>query len=175
MGLEDLTNFDDDEGNNSSSSSGKKRKYVQPDVDDMEEFFLNRPEEWDIAHDVNAGELVVETEDFAPSVDHIILRCFTTVSKKSKKARSKGSDAIRLVVWDKDVDRPIGGREKTLRIKTWRKNLGDKIDDLMNRQDEVITRCPNCNSTMVRRESEYGEFFGCRRYPQCKGTRNIDD
>jgi ssDNA-binding Zn-finger/Zn-ribbon topoisomerase 1 len=38
--------------------------------------------------------------------------------------------------------------------------------------------CPRCNSTMVRRVARRGRnaggsFWGCSRYPSCKGTRNI--
>lgn len=33
------------------------------------------------------------------------------------------------------------------------------------------TNCPKCGSRMVRRSSRYGSFYGCSRYPYCKGTR----
>lgn len=32
-------------------------------------------------------------------------------------------------------------------------------------------RCPVCGSVMVIREGRYGIFYGCSRYPNCKGTR----
>lgn len=32
--------------------------------------------------------------------------------------------------------------------------------------------CPNCSSPMRRRSGRYGKFWGCSRYPRCKGTRN---
>lgn len=40
------------------------------------------------------------------------------------------------------------------------------------------TRCPHCGSPMVRRVAKKGlnagnEFFGCRRFPSCRGTREI--
>ena len=31
--------------------------------------------------------------------------------------------------------------------------------------------CPNCGSAMVPRAGRLGKFFGCSRYPYCKGTR----
>ena len=31
--------------------------------------------------------------------------------------------------------------------------------------------CPKCGSKMVRRSGKYGSFYGCSRYPYCKGTR----
>ena len=38
--------------------------------------------------------------------------------------------------------------------------------------------CPRCGSTMIKRTARRGlnaggQFWGCRRYPRCKGTRNI--
>ncbi len=31
--------------------------------------------------------------------------------------------------------------------------------------------CPLCGSSMQRRSGRYGKFWGCSRYPSCKGTR----
>lgn len=32
--------------------------------------------------------------------------------------------------------------------------------------------CPKCGSAMRRRSGQYGQFWGCSRYPKCRGTRN---
>ncbi|MCC6464413.1 MAG: type I DNA topoisomerase [Planctomycetes bacterium] len=34
--------------------------------------------------------------------------------------------------------------------------------------------CPICNSEMVERYSRFGKFFGCGRFPECKGTIPLD-
>jgi ssDNA-binding Zn-finger/Zn-ribbon topoisomerase 1 len=39
-------------------------------------------------------------------------------------------------------------------------------------------RCPKCGATMVKRIAQSGfnrggEFWGCSRYPECKGTRSV--
>ena len=31
--------------------------------------------------------------------------------------------------------------------------------------------CPVCNSSMTRRIGKFGPFWGCSRFPRCKGTR----
>jgi restriction system protein len=31
--------------------------------------------------------------------------------------------------------------------------------------------CPRCSSAMVQRQSKHGQFWGCSRYPGCRGTR----
>lgn len=33
--------------------------------------------------------------------------------------------------------------------------------------------CPRCGSTMRQRSGRYGRFWGCSRYPGCRGTRRI--
>ncbi len=35
--------------------------------------------------------------------------------------------------------------------------------------------CPKCRTPMARREGKFGPFFACTRYPDCNGTRPIDD
>lgn len=32
--------------------------------------------------------------------------------------------------------------------------------------------CPLCNKPMISRSSQYGKFWGCSDYPNCKGTRD---
>lgn len=34
------------------------------------------------------------------------------------------------------------------------------------------TSCPKCGSSMRRRSGRYGQFWGCSRYPKCRGSRN---
>lgn len=32
--------------------------------------------------------------------------------------------------------------------------------------------CPTCNSEMIFRPGKFGDFWGCSKYPDCKGTRD---
>ncbi|HHQ49569.1 MAG TPA: type I DNA topoisomerase [Acidobacteria bacterium] len=34
--------------------------------------------------------------------------------------------------------------------------------------------CPKCGAPMVQRRSRRGPFWGCSKYPECKGTRSLD-
>ncbi len=36
-------------------------------------------------------------------------------------------------------------------------------------------RCRSCGGPMVKRKSARGPFYGCRRYPKCKGTQPLSD
>ena len=40
--------------------------------------------------------------------------------------------------------------------------------------DELTPECPKCATKMVQREGRRGDFWGCRMYPNCKGTRTWD-
>lgn len=101
--------------------------------------------------------------------DDLELRIFSTL--QGGRARSCGSDAIRCVLWHTDENAPVGGKKKTLRIETWRKNLSEKVKDLMlNWREYYNGRCPECGGVMQTREGEFGEFLGCSNYPRCQHT-----
>jgi ssDNA-binding Zn-finger/Zn-ribbon topoisomerase 1 len=40
------------------------------------------------------------------------------------------------------------------------------------RADEITsaTDCPLCSSQMILRRGKFGEFYGCRRFPDCRAT-----
>lgn len=35
--------------------------------------------------------------------------------------------------------------------------------------------CPKCRALMIERDGKFGRFFACTRYPDCRGTRPIED
>jgi DNA topoisomerase I len=35
-------------------------------------------------------------------------------------------------------------------------------------------KCPKCGSEMVLRKSYRGEFYGCSKFPNCRGTVNVE-
>lgn len=41
------------------------------------------------------------------------------------------------------------------------------------KREAAPTSCPKCGSRMVARHGRYGYFYGCARYPYCRGTRNM--
>ena len=44
---------------------------------------------------------------------------------------------------------------------------------LRDLQAGIAPSCSICSSKMMRRTGRYGSFWGCTRYPYCKGTKNI--
>lgn len=59
-----------------------------------------------------------------------------------------------------------------------RKFISAKRDHVQQVRHEVFERerkiesliCPKCNSNLVIRNGQYGQFYGCSNYPQCKYT-----
>ncbi|MFZ2727644.1 MAG: restriction endonuclease, partial [Methylococcaceae bacterium] len=39
--------------------------------------------------------------------------------------------------------------------------------------DYTTPTCPSCDTKMLKRNSEKGEFWGCRHYPKCKTILNV--
>ena len=47
------------------------------------------------------------------------------------------------------------------------------VKNIQNQKNNSIA-CPKCGSSMKRRESKNGNaFWGCSRFPECRGTKNI--
>lgn len=169
MALDDLS----PENGDNNGSSGGSRRYVQIQDHEFIQYLEDRSEGWYIAN-TPVRELVFQSDELKPGDDRIAARIFSTLDERTGKARKKGADAIRLVAWHLPTDRPIGGRRKTLRIETWRSNLGPKIDSLFDEFEEYSRVCENCGSWMVVREGRYGKFYGCTSYPDCDNTKQYD-
>ena len=158
------------------------KSYTQFDRDEFE-YVLNTIEFDDLdrepgdgfrkvaAVDTRADELVY---DLPLDHDDLSIRVFSSLDAKTGRARSKGADAIRTVVWSAEADAPVGGKKRTNRIETWPKNLRAKILALIDEYDEYDVACPECGAPMAHRDGKYGEFFGCTRYPKCDATLDGD-
>ena len=47
--------------------------------------------------------------------------------------------------------------------------------DINNMSEQVIPVCPQCGGEMAERKGAYGQFYGCKGYPQCKGTLQVGE
>lgn len=105
------------------------------------------------------------------------LRVYSSIGRDGR-ARRKGSDAIRveLYEWDPKRGKPvhIGHGRRVNRIGTWRKNLGKRISTV---SEMIGPDCPNCGSSMILRSGSNGKFWGCSKYHDtgCSGTRSYDN
>lgn len=176
MGLGDISDATDEEEQSSTSdNSGKKNKAVRISKDEFQLFLKDDcPGWWHEVDDPNSGEIVYQMGGVRIQHPSLVMRVYTTVSKTSLVSRPKGDDAIRLVLYDTENEQLFSGRKKTLRIKTWKKNLLEKINDMLDDWKTSVEECPKCGSVMMLRDGEYGEFYGCTAYPDCDATLQAD-
>ena len=40
--------------------------------------------------------------------------------------------------------------------------------------NEVVGKCPECGSNLIKRSGRYGEFIGCSGFPKCRFTQSIE-
>lgn len=109
--------------------------------------------------------------------DRLQLRVYSSVDCKTEHGREKGADAIRTVLWNRRADQPVGGRERTHRIGSWRSNLREKIEYLRvisPQYADAMGDCPDCGAALVVRDGEYGEFIGCSGFPHCTHTASVE-
>ena len=147
------------------------RQYTHVSRDEFESF-LSDIAVWEEVSLEGTNERVYKIP--LPSEHHDVL-IFSTVEGES--SRGHGEDAIRTVVWDWRVERPVSGESKTLRIGPtdsnpdgWKGNLLPKIQSRMLSWRDYTKDCPVCEVPMVYHEK--WDFFGCSRYPDCDGTRD---
>jgi len=61
-------------------------------------------------------------------------------------------------------------------LSNMRESLKEYLCDLLNLKVTNVDnlKCPECNGDMIqRRNKTNGDiFYGCRKYPNCKGTRD---
>lgn len=46
-------------------------------------------------------------------------------------------------------------------------------DENINETEINKSLCPNCSSVMILRTGRYGKFYGCSKFPYCRGTRHL--
>lgn len=97
------------------------------------------------------------------------LRVYTSI--EDGEARDCGNDAIRVAIFTKDDEGeivPVGKRKRVNRIKTWKKNLSNRLNTW---QDLLGPNCPKGHGPMIERKGKYGKFWGCNQYPKCRCTK----
>lgn len=182
MGLGSFKGGDDDSEENTQKSrdAGKYRRITEEEFEDfLDSLWYN----WHEANPDDDGfrkfsrEKVYSIPPLNTRVDDAVtILVFSTIDVRTGKARDKGQDAIRSVIWDTNLQKPIGGRKKTLRIQTWKSNLRPKLEELVEETSSYLHSCSECGvGWMVKRDGPYGEFLGCVRYPKCENKEQIED
>lgn len=154
-------------------TSTSQSEYSTITKEDFDEFIESLPYDFKEKRTNNCREYIYELNNVVDGDPSIILRIYSTISVDTNESREKGKDAIRTVLQKRSTNKPVGGRTKTLRIPTWRKNLRGKIQSLVEDTKEHYNPCEECGSYLVKRSGKNGDFLGCLNYPDCDNTQSL--
>lgn len=91
-------------------------------------------------------------------------------------ADGTGENSIRIWVCDEN-GKPLAGKTQAYvtRVAGWQVRLNKVVRETVESVKELVDSpsCPKCGGLMVQRKSARGEFWGCKKYPTCTGTKNI--
>ncbi len=90
-------------------------------------------------------------------------------------SREVGTDAIRVLAWDKPSKRPIMSSEKRVnRTDNWAENLKKKINEVISKQVDFPTcLIPGCGGKIVPIKYKGKEFNGCTNYKNHGNLNNV--
>lgn len=135
--------------------------------DEMERFLLSIHPDFKKVNIKGTFEEVYE----APVKDdpEVCIRVYTSISVNYGVSRPKGSDSIRIVLFHREMDRPVGGKIHTKRLKNWRKTMREKLFSI-----NIFKYKCDCGGYLVERKRKLDgkAFYGCSRYPACTKSRN---
>lgn len=80
-------------------------------------------------------------------------------------SRAKGKDAIRVALMHSG--KVLTSLPHVKRVTTWKENLLARLRAWKTMASD--SPCPDCGGLLVLRRSKLGEFYGCAKYPICKG------
>jgi restriction system protein len=108
-----------------------------------------------------------------PQLDQFTSALFWKIVPWLIVAGAVGTLAGSVVKWLERRATEIGRKRRASRDGTQATSAPDLNFDL-----EDAPHCPACNGPMVKRTARKGvnagqQFWGCERYPQCRGTRPI--
>ena len=129
----------------------------------------------------------------AAILDTLFRRDYLHREKRFIRATSKGKALIaalpdsirtpdRTAVWEATLESIRRGEADPRQFLS---SLQQEITGFINRRPAVNDapsdrtdagiHCPKCRAPMVKRDGKFGAFFACTRYPDCKGTRPLED
>jgi len=115
---------------------------------------------WEKLDEPNAKENV-----YMVSINDIHIKVFSSIVDGI--SRNVGKDAIRVVGWDLQSDRPISASEgRVNRTDKWAENLKSRIQTVVSKVVDVrdAPKCKVCGGMMAEMKGKYGKFMGCLNY-----------
>jgi DNA topoisomerase-3 len=131
----------------------------------------------------------------AAIIDTLFKRDYLYRSSRHIRATDKGKTLIRALpdsvsqpdrtaVWEATLERIRSGEGDPRQfLDTLKTEIRDFIQVPGTTSDQPPAgdlspgqiHCPKCRTPMAQREGKFGPFFACTRYPDCNGTRPIED
>jgi len=131
----------------------------------------------------------------AAIIDTLFKREYLRRDSRHIRATDKGKTLIgalpdsirqpdRTAVWEATLERiRCGEGDPRQFLETLKAEIHGFIHPLGNKSTDQSAKepvsgqihCPKCRSPMTQRDGKFGQFFACTRYPDCNGTRPIED
>lgn len=106
------------------------------------------------------------------------LRVYSTIAKEDV-SREVGADAIRVVCVDPEGSVFLKPFKRVHRVRLWRKNLLNRIDEGHAKASSLLWRepmpCGRCGGVLKMKTGKHGSFMGCTSYPRCRNTKRIEE
>ncbi len=99
------------------------------------------------------------------SINDIHIKVFSSIV--GGVSRNVGADAIRVVGWDLQSDRPISSSEgRVNRTDNWSENLKARIQTVVSKVVDTrnAPKCQICGGMMSEMKGKFGKFMGCLNY-----------
>lgn len=106
-------------------------RFVTVSQQEFESWLMDLPFSWGIVEDDRAKEYIYEVLAPTGSSD-VSVRIYSSVDKRTGLTRDIGTDAIRIVYWDRVNDMPIGAGKKLLRTNSAASTIEDRLRRRVN-------------------------------------------
>lgn len=88
----------------------------------------------------------------------------------TKEEVSKILKLLNLFHKETELNEQYNGTSIQAEVEEAIKFCRDELDRNNSTIEEV--KCPDCGGKMISRSGQYGKFWGCAKFPECKGTRD---
>lgn len=147
--------------------------YVKLTLEEFEEYF--KKEMNDLFKDVTLQQISWERVWEYSMNDVLSIRVFSSIPRQGEAARPVGKDAIRVVVWNKKVNKFQSGSKRVNRTEGALGRMRQRCRELYLEWHKADVKCDKCADgyMLVKKAKRTGNvFLGCSNYPKCKHTKS---
>lgn len=127
--------------------------------------------------------------DLQPKDRTTFVRVYTSLAEGDNSVRACGEDAVRLLVGtefggkfrplskSRRIYRTAPAGPEPQRVEAFLRRLTEALREVYRQAAKDHPNCPRCGSPMARRKAgkTNNEFYGCLKFPDCRGTREVTD